>query len=105
MVFLPFQVFSVVFGDGDPNQGIEEERWKLVIIEHWFQWSVTLGFYCIVLILSNRCSLFTYFRFMCKATDVELCLKYITDNDKGNGVDENLTGDMGLSLEQKAFYP
>lgn len=29
-----FQVFSFVFGDGDPNQGIEEERWKLVIIEH-----------------------------------------------------------------------
>lgn len=28
------QVFSFVFGDGDPNQGIEEERWKLVIIEH-----------------------------------------------------------------------
>lgn len=27
------QVFSFVFGDGDPNQGIEEERWKLVIIE------------------------------------------------------------------------
>lgn len=26
-------VFSFVFGDGDPNQGIEEERWKLVIIE------------------------------------------------------------------------
>ncbi|KAG6437240.1 hypothetical protein SASPL_102152 [Salvia splendens] len=23
-------VFSVVFGDGDPNQGIEEERWKLI---------------------------------------------------------------------------
>ncbi|KAF3772130.1 Uncharacterized protein EJ110_NYTH58673 [Nymphaea thermarum] len=23
-------VFSFVFGDGDPNQGIEEERWKLV---------------------------------------------------------------------------
>lgn len=29
------QVFSFVFGDGDPNQGIEEERWKLVIIEIW----------------------------------------------------------------------
>ncbi|KAK2982803.1 hypothetical protein RJ640_005127 [Escallonia rubra] len=27
-------VFSFVFGDGDPNQGAEEERWKLVIIEH-----------------------------------------------------------------------
>nr|XP_016474414.1 PREDICTED: uncharacterized protein At5g03900, chloroplastic-like [Nicotiana tabacum] len=27
-------VFSFVFGDGDPNQEIEEERWKLVIIEH-----------------------------------------------------------------------
>ncbi|KAF8403293.1 hypothetical protein HHK36_011395 [Tetracentron sinense] len=26
-------VFSFVFGDGDPNQGIEEERWKLVILE------------------------------------------------------------------------
>ncbi|KAF9601172.1 hypothetical protein IFM89_017120 [Coptis chinensis] len=25
-----FQVFSFVFGDGDPNQGIEEERWKLI---------------------------------------------------------------------------
>ncbi|KAJ8431509.1 hypothetical protein Cgig2_003258 [Carnegiea gigantea] len=24
-------VFSFVFGDGDPNQGIEEERWKLVL--------------------------------------------------------------------------
>ncbi|KAF9594463.1 hypothetical protein IFM89_031065 [Coptis chinensis] len=24
------QVFSFVFGDGDPNQGIEEERWKLI---------------------------------------------------------------------------
>ncbi|KAG8648675.1 hypothetical protein MANES_08G025400v8 [Manihot esculenta] len=23
-------VFSFVFGDGDPNQGIEEERWKLI---------------------------------------------------------------------------
>lgn len=23
-------VFSYVFGDGDPNQGIEEERWKLI---------------------------------------------------------------------------
>lgn len=23
-----------MFGDGDPNQGIEEERWKLVIFEH-----------------------------------------------------------------------
>ncbi|GLT72964.1 hypothetical protein SLA2020_448550 [Shorea laevis] len=23
-------IFSVVFGDGDPNQGIEEERWKLI---------------------------------------------------------------------------
>lgn len=30
-VFL--QVFSFVFGDGDPNEGIEEERWKLVIIK------------------------------------------------------------------------
>ncbi|KAL6507731.1 hypothetical protein OROGR_023926 [Orobanche gracilis] len=30
-------VFSFVFGDGDPNQGIAQERWKLVIIEHWFQ--------------------------------------------------------------------
>lgn len=29
-----FQIFSFVFGDGDPNQGIEEERWKLVIIKH-----------------------------------------------------------------------
>lgn len=29
-----FQIFSFVFGDGDPNQGIEEERWKLVIIEY-----------------------------------------------------------------------
>lgn len=27
-------IFSFVFGDGDPNQGIEEERWKLVIIKH-----------------------------------------------------------------------
>ncbi|KAL6982240.1 hypothetical protein U1Q18_050571 [Sarracenia purpurea var. burkii] len=36
-------VFSFVFGDGDPNQGIEEERWKLVIIEHWFQWSVAFN--------------------------------------------------------------
>ncbi|KAM7531585.1 hypothetical protein LguiB_034995 [Lonicera macranthoides] len=30
-------VFSFVFGDGDPNQGIEEERWKLCmtfILEH-----------------------------------------------------------------------
>lgn len=27
-------VFSFVFGDGDPNLGIEEERWKLVIIEN-----------------------------------------------------------------------
>lgn len=26
-------VFSFVFGDGDPNQGIEEERWKLVILQ------------------------------------------------------------------------
>lgn len=31
MVMLTYQVFSFVFGDGDPNQGIEEERWKLVI--------------------------------------------------------------------------
>ncbi|KAM3752144.1 hypothetical protein ACB098_04G166300 [Castanea mollissima] len=23
-------IFSFVFGDGDPNQGIEEERWKLI---------------------------------------------------------------------------
>lgn len=29
-----FQIFSFVFGDGDPNQGIEEERWKLVMFEH-----------------------------------------------------------------------
>lgn len=28
------KVFSFVFGDGDPNQGIEEERWKLVMFEH-----------------------------------------------------------------------
>ncbi|KAL6521105.1 hypothetical protein OROGR_017674 [Orobanche gracilis] len=27
-------VFSFVFGDGDPNQGIAEERWKLEIVEH-----------------------------------------------------------------------
>ncbi|KAJ0028584.1 hypothetical protein Pint_36012 [Pistacia integerrima] len=27
-------IFSFVFGDGDPNQGIEEERWKLVIFRH-----------------------------------------------------------------------
>ncbi|KAM7526053.1 hypothetical protein LguiA_015955 [Lonicera macranthoides] len=30
-------VFSFVFGDGDPNQGIEEERWKLIgqyIVSH-----------------------------------------------------------------------
>ncbi|OMO82235.1 hypothetical protein CCACVL1_12020 [Corchorus capsularis] len=26
----PMVVFSFVFGDGDPNQGIEEERWKLI---------------------------------------------------------------------------
>ncbi|PON42420.1 Iron-sulfur cluster biosynthesis family protein [Parasponia andersonii] len=25
-----FQIFSFVFGDGDPNQGMEEERWKLI---------------------------------------------------------------------------
>ncbi|KAM3713487.1 hypothetical protein ACB098_01G261700 [Castanea mollissima] len=23
-------IFSFVFGDGEPNQGIEEERWKLI---------------------------------------------------------------------------
>ena len=28
------QVFSFVFGDDDPNQGIEEKRWKLVMFEH-----------------------------------------------------------------------
>lgn len=28
------QIFSFVFGDGDPNEEIEEERWKLVILEH-----------------------------------------------------------------------
>jgi hypothetical protein len=26
-----FQVFSFVFGDGDPNDGLEEKRWKMVI--------------------------------------------------------------------------
>lgn len=31
-----FQVFSFVFGDGDPNQGLEEERWKLVILSPEF---------------------------------------------------------------------
>lgn len=34
LLFHTSQVFSFVFGDGDPNQGIEEARWKLVIIEH-----------------------------------------------------------------------
>ena len=24
------QVFSFVFGDGDPNDGLEEKRWKMV---------------------------------------------------------------------------
>ncbi len=32
-----------MFGDGDPNQGIEEERWKLVIFEHSTQWSVAFN--------------------------------------------------------------
>lgn len=34
-----------------------------------------------------------FFHFMCKVTNVELCLEYITNNYKGNGVDENF--DMG----------
>lgn len=25
------QVFSFVFGDGDPNDGLEEKRWKMVL--------------------------------------------------------------------------
>lgn len=40
LISAALQTFSFVFGDGDPNQGIEEERWKLVILEHWVQWSV-----------------------------------------------------------------
>lgn len=34
LISAALQTFSFVFGDGDPNQGIEEERWKLVILEH-----------------------------------------------------------------------
>lgn len=43
-----FQVFSFVFGDGDPNQGLEEERWKLVLFYFVLflhtKWLIALAF-------------------------------------------------------------
>lgn len=46
------QIFSYVFGDGDPNQGIEKKRWKLVIIEHGLRNLVVLYFQFFILFLT-----------------------------------------------------
>lgn len=49
---LSYQVFSFVFGDGDPNQGIEEERWKLVI--YYGHFVILCG--CLILHLVTFCN-------------------------------------------------